>query len=252
MLVKTIKGQFASKTDIGRVRISNEDQAFSLINASGNVLLGVCDGMGGHNKGDYASRIAKETIIEEFRAKNGFLNQFTARYWLSRLVKKVNTRIYNESYTNSEYKDMGTTLVLALIYKDLIFILNIGDSRAYSVRYNDIKQLTEDQTYVEYLYKTGKITAEQMETCDERHILMNAVGTFPSVSFRIITLQNLKKPLLLCSDGLYNNATNKEIHAALKTNERIEQKIDTLISIANINGGSDNIAVAYWEAIDDD
>ena len=68
----TIKGQFGCKTDIGRVRVTNEDQAFALINASGNVLLGVCDGMGGHNKGDYASRVASEIISEEFRSKSGF------------------------------------------------------------------------------------------------------------------------------------------------------------------------------------
>ncbi len=252
MLQKNIKGQFASKTDIGRVRITNEDQAFSLINASGNILLGVCDGMGGHNKGDYASRIAKETIIEEFRNRNGFLNSWSVKYWLSRVVKKVNTRIYNEAFSNPEYKDMGTTLVMALLYKDLIFIVNIGDSRAYWVRYNDLKQLTEDQTYVEYLYKTGKMSLEQTKTSAERHILMNALGTFPSVSFRIKTLQNLKNPILLCSDGLYNNATDKEIHSALRTDERIEQKIDTLISIANVNGGSDNIAISYFEASKDD
>ncbi len=249
---KTIKGQFIAKTDIGKVRVTNEDQAFALINATGVILLGVCDGMGGHNKGDYASRLAKDLICEEFRKKNSFANRYTLQIWLSRLVKKVNSRIYNEAYGNIDYKGMGTTLVLAIIYKDIIMVVNIGDSRAYSVRYNDIKQLTEDQTYVEYLYKTGKITAEQMKTCDERHILMNAVGTFPSVSFNISVFQNLGNPILLCSDGLYNNATDKEIHSALKTDERIDQKVTTLISIANSNGGSDNIAISYWEANEDD
>lgn len=252
MVNRTIKGQFMSKTDIGRIRVTNEDQAFSLINSSGDVLLGVCDGMGGQNKGDYASRIAKDTIVEEFRNKSHFVNSFTLRMWLHSLIKKVNSRIYNEAYSNPEYKEMGTTLVLALFYKESIFVVNIGDSRAYSVRYNDLKQLTEDQTYVEYLYKTGKITKEQIKTSEQRHILMNAVGTFPSVSFKIVEFQNLKNPILLCSDGLYNNATDVEIHSMLRTNERIDQKIESLIAVANSNGGSDNIAISYWEAIDND
>ena len=249
---KTIKGQFACKTDIGRVRITNEDQAFGLINSSGDVLLGVCDGMGGHNKGDYASRIATETIIEEFRNKNGFLNRISVRMWINKTIRLVNSKIYNEALSNPEYKDMGTTLVLALFYKEFLFIVNIGDSRAYSIRFNDLKQLTEDQTYVEYLYKTGKISKEQMATSSERHILMNALGTFPSASFSVNVYQNLKNPILLCPDGLYNNATEAEIHSCLRTDEGIDQKIDTLISIANNNGGSDNIGISYWEAIDND
>ena len=81
---------------------------------------------------------------------------------------------------------------------------------------------------------------------------MNAIGTFPSTSFEIKVYQNLKNPILLCSDGVYNNATDAEIHSALRTNERIEQKIDSLIAIANSNGGSDNMAISYWEAIEND
>ncbi len=252
MAKKIIKGEFASKTDIGRVRLTNEDQAFSLINSGGNVLLGVCDGMGGHNKGDFASRLAKETIVEEFRKKNKFLTHLGIMFWLSRLIKKVNSRIYNQSESNPDYKGMGTTVVLALLVGEHIYIVNIGDSRAYSVRFNDLKQLTVDQTYVEYLYRTGKITKEQIKSSEDRHILMNAVGTFPSVSFKINKYQNFKRPILLCSDGLYNNATETEIHSAVSTNERIEQKIESLIAIANSNGGSDNIAISYWEAIDND
>lgn len=249
---KIIKGQFIAKTDIGRVRVTNEDQAFALINSSGNVLLGVCDGMGGHNKGDYASRIAMKTITEEFKKKNHFYTRVGVRVWISQLVRLVNKRIYDESLSNPEYKDMGTTMVLALLVNDNIFVVNVGDSRAYSVSFKELKQLTEDQTYVEYLYKTGKISKEQMSTSDDRHILMNALGTFPSASYKLSIYQNLGNPIILCSDGLYNNATDFEIHSALKTDERIDQKVDSLIAIANANGGSDNIGIAYWEAIKND
>ena len=249
---KNVKGQFGYKTDIGCVRVTNEDQAVALINASGNVLLCVCDGMGGHNKGDYASRLAIEIISDEFRAVNSFMSRLHVRFWLTRTIRAINKQIYNEAESNPAYKGMGTTIVLALFYKEEIFVLNIGDSRAYFVRYGDLRQLSDDQTYVDYLYHTGKISKEEMATSPERHILMNALGSFPSASFSLHIYQNLRNPVLICSDGLYNNATEKEIHSAIMTNDRIEQKIDTLISIAKRNGGSDNIAVALWEATDND
>ena len=242
------KGQFASKTDIGCVRLTNEDQAVSLVNASGNVLLCVCDGMGGHNKGDYASKIAIDTISQEFKNKTGFISYISLRNWISRTMRKVNKEIFDEAQTNPLYKDMGTTVNMVILYGDSIYVVNAGDSRAYFVRKKNIEQLSEDQTYVEYLYHTGKITKEEMEVSDKRHILMNAVGTFPSVSYDVKIYPNNGLPILVCSDGLYNNATEAEIHSALSTTERIDQKIDTLIGIAKSNGGSDNIGISYWEA----
>ena len=241
------KGQFASKTDIGCVRTTNEDQAASLVNASGNVLLCVCDGMGGHNKGDYASKLAIDTITDEFRKKNGFFSILSVRQWIARTMRKVNKVIFDEAQTKPEYKDMGTTVNMVILYSDSVLVVNAGDSRAYFVRKKRLERLSEDQTYVEYLYHTGKITKEEMETSSQRHILMNAVGTFPSVSYDLKVYENNGLSILVCSDGLYNNATEAEIHSALSTTERMDQKIDTLIGIAKSNGGSDNIGIAYWE-----
>lgn len=245
-----IRGVFAYKTDPGRVRVTNEDHAAVLTCSAGYVLMVVCDGMGGHNKGDYASKLAIDTVCEEFRKIAKFLTPLSVRNWITRTVRKANSIIYNEAQTGEEYKDMGTTLVMALFYKDSIFIANVGDSRAYAVRYAGLKQLTQDQTYVEYLYRTGKMTKEETEVSEKRHILMNALGSFPSVSCDISVVTNIKSPILLCSDGLYNNASEAEIHRALRSNDSVEQKIDTLIGIANANGGSDNIGIAYWEAIE--
>jgi len=246
---KNVKGVFGSKVDIGCVRVTNEDQAISLINPAGNVLLCVCDGMGGHNKGDYASRLAIEIVAEEFQNHNSFPSQLFVRVWLSRTIRRINSQIFKESESNPTYKNMGTTIVLALFYNDKIFVLNIGDSRAYQVRYRNLKKLSVDQTYVDYLYNTGKITEEEMSVSPQRHILMNALGSFPSVSYALHVYENNLKPIILCSDGLYNNATEEEIHSALSTSDRIDQKIDTLIEIAKSNGGSDNIAISYWEPI---
>lgn len=248
MKKEVIKGSFASKTDIGCVRLTNEDQAASLINASGDVLLCVCDGMGGHNKGDYASKLAVDIITEEFRAKNGYFSVFSLRYWISKTMKKVNQTIYKTAQTNPIYKDMGTTINMVILYGSKIFVVNAGDSRAYLIKKYGVQRLSEDQTYVDYLYHTGQISKEEMETSSQRHILMNAIGTYPSPSYDVKMYDNNKNSILVCTDGLYNNATEAEIHSALSTNERIDQKIDTLIGIAKSNGGSDNIGISYWEA----
>ena len=248
MKATNYKGQFIAKTDIGLVRTTNEDQAAALINASGNVLLCVCDGMGGHNKGDYASKLAIDAICSEFKKKNGFISSVSVRRWMAITMRKVNKVIFDEAQKDPANKGMGTTMILAILFDDEVFVTNAGDSRAYFVRKNKLEQLSVDQTYVEYLYSAGKISKEEMETSSQRHILMNAIGTLPSASFTTKVHPNNGHPILLCSDGLYNNATEAEIYSALSTNERIDQKIDTLIGIAKSNGGSDNIGIACWEA----
>lgn len=252
MKKQNIKGQFASKTDIGCVRVTNEDQAVSLINSSGNVLLCVCDGMGGHNKGDYASKLAIDIISEEFRNKSGFFSLFTLRHWIGKVFRRVNNQIYEEAQSDPKYKDMGTTINMVILYGDSVVVANAGDSRAYAVKRNKLQRLSEDQTYVEYLYRTGKISEEEMETSSQRHILMNAIGSLPSASYDIKTYTNLSHSILVCTDGLYNNASEEEIHRVLSSRERIDQKLDTLIEVAKSNGGSDNIGISYWEASNND
>lgn len=249
---KTVKGTYGCKTDIGKVRVTNEDQTLALLNSSGDVLLCVCDGMGGHNKGDYASQLAVNMISDEFKEQSGFRNSFHLRRWINKTIRKVNAQIFKESEEESAYKGMGTTLVMGIIHKGDLHVVNVGDSRLYLVKYGNLEQITEDQTYVDYLYKTGKITKDEMKTSSERHILMNAIGTFPSISYQYKVIPNIHHPILLCSDGLYNNSSEKEIHSVLSTNERVDQKINSLIEVAKSNGGSDNIAVTYWEPLEND
>ncbi len=241
-------GQFAYKTNIGKVRMINEDQAIALTNSNGDVLLVVCDGMGGHNKGDYASKYAIDFVSEAFRKKSHFSTMFLTRHWLSRTIRDANSGIYNEAYRNPSYKDMGTTLVLALIVRDKLLIANVGDSRAYEIKFNGLTQLTTDQTYVDYLYRTGKITKEEIENHPKRHVLMNALGIYPSINVDIIAMPYIGSSIFLCSDGLYNNLAEKEILSILQSDDRIAQKVDMLIRTANKNGGSDNMAISYWES----
>ena len=246
---KYLTGRFSYRTDIGKVRLSNEDQAIALTNASGNVLLVVCDGMGGQNKGDLASSLAVHTIIESFKSRKGFLNKHFALMWVSKIIREANKSIYEQAQSNPNYRGMGTTITLLLIIKDLAILGHAGDSRCYFLRNNhDLVQMSEDQTYVAYLLRTEQITPEEALTHPKRHVLMNALGIYPSASIDLRTFPYQNETVLLCSDGLYNNVPLEDIASILKGDAALEQKVNELIAIGNKNGGSDNIAVVLWEA----
>lgn len=242
-----IAGRYSYKTDIGKVRLTNEDQANATVNAKGDIFLIVCDGMGGQNKGELASSIAVSHLIDDFNSSK-FLNAIDCQMWLNRHIRAVNRYIYNEARQNALYRGMGTTLTAAIIYKSYLVLAQIGDSRLYEVKDNTLVQLTKDQTYVNYLYNTGQITKEEMATHPRRHMLMNALGTYPSVEIDLSIKPYTNQTLLLCSDGLYNNVSENTISSIMKGKDSPEEKVNELISIANNNGGSDNIGIVIWEA----
>ena len=242
-----VTGRYAYKTDIGKVRLTNEDQANATVNSKGDVLLIVCDGMGGQNKGELASSIAISHLLEDFNSSR-FFTLFDVQLWLNRRIRAVNKFINNEARKNILYRGMGTTLTAAIIYHDSLVIAQIGDSRIYEIRNRELVQLSTDQTYVNYLYRTGQIKKEEMDTHPRRHMLMNALGTYPSVEIDISVKPYTNQTILLCSDGLYNNVSETTISSVLKGSDSPEEKVNELISIANSNGGSDNIGLVIWEA----
>jgi len=246
-------GTYNAKTDVGKVRKNNEDQAQVIMNASGEVLLVVCDGMGGTNKGDVASQIAISTLVEEFRHKKNYLFAGGYKRWFAKVTKKANAEIFDRSEHDPSCRGMGTTLVAALISDDRLITCCIGDSRCYMLKEkNNIEQLTEDQTYVHYLVATGKITEQDAMSHPDRHVLMNALGIYPSLSLTTEEHEYHGESVLCCSDGLYNQVPVEEIANILSTDERCDQKVSSLIAVAKHNGGSDNIAVALWETINHD
>ena len=242
-----ISGRYSYKTDIGKVRLTNEDQASATVNAKGDIFLIVCDGMGGQNKGELASSIAVSHLIDDFNSSR-FINALDVQFWLNRRIRAVNRYIYNEARQNALYRGMGTTLTCVVIFKNNIITAQIGDSRLYEINGTKLVQVTKDQTYVNYLYNTGQISKEEMATHPRRHMLMNALGTYPSVEIDITTKPYVGQTVMLCSDGLYNNVSETTIASILKGRDTPEEKVNELISIANNNGGSDNIGLVIWEA----
>jgi PPM family protein phosphatase len=251
--MKNYSGTFAFKTDIGRVRLNNEDQALVLMNEDGEVFLIVCDGMGGSSKGDIASKTALDCMAASFKKKRQHKFYTFDKIWVTQAIKKANTAIYNIADKNPANKGMGSTLVCALISGDRLLVATIGDSRAYLCsKTAGIRQLTEDQTYVQYLVRTGKITPYQALSHPDRHVLMNALGIYPSVDLVINRFPYAGESVLLCSDGLYNQISINEIKNVLLSDERPDEKVMSLIAEANATGGNDNEGVAYWESLAND
>ncbi|MCQ2794705.1 MAG: Stp1/IreP family PP2C-type Ser/Thr phosphatase [Bacilli bacterium] len=243
----TYHNDFAYQTDIGKIRIKNEDQATILTNSSGDILMIIADGMGGHNKGDYASKLAIDILSEEFKKKEkGFISIFIAKLWLQHVVSDANKFVYNTAEKTESCKGMGTTLVAVLIHKNNMVVLNVGDSRAYLYHNDKLERLSEDQSYVDYLKRSGQISESEAEKRKDKNVLLNALGIYPSISFNSRLLKYRDEPILLCSDGLFNNLKEKDIIDIIKKRMSAKETTKELINAANKNGGSDNIAVAYF------
>lgn len=244
--MKRFKGNYVFGTNIGRVRTSNEDNCIAAMNNSGDILLVVCDGMGGYKKGDYASNIVVQFLKEEFVNKKRFLTTVSAMRWISEVINKANRQIYDIS-RQRDFKNMGTTVVAALILKKTLIIVYAGDSRCYRYDIEKLEQLSHDQTFANYLYEMNQISLEEVETHERKHVLTNAIGTFPNCNLSILRFPYNGENIMLCSDGLYNNMPEKDILSCLNTNEDLNTKLETLFACANSNGGSDNMAVVLWE-----
>ena len=239
---------YSVKTDPGLVRPNNEDSACIVENKSGDLFLMVLDGMGGHCRGDAASHLAMEIISEKMLNTDKFLSYSSMKATLLKTIKKANKEVNLLGSSKLEYLDTGTTLWLVAIRKDKTLLCNVGDSRCYILINGQLCQVSEDQTYVQFLYKTGKIKKEEMDTHPKRHVLMNALGTYPSLSVATTEITNAYDAILLCSDGLYNMLSDQEIEDVLNIETlSTSDKIDLLISRANKKGGKDNIAIVLME-----
>jgi PPM family protein phosphatase len=227
------------RTDIGRVRDVNEDYVLSL---KGNKywLLLVADGMGGHNAGEIASKIAA-TTIRNFIYEN--FNSYDDKEELIRdSIVLSNSKVYNESVKLSEFKGMGTTVTCCLIFEEKLFIGHVGDSRAYIIDTHCIKKITQDHSYVQELINNGSITENEAINHPRRNVITRAIGTEKHVIVDTLTMEfNDNEIILLCTDGLTTYVNNDELYEIL-TNLR-EKSIEELINRAIDRGGRDNISI---------
>ncbi len=235
--------QIHSKTDIGKVRSSNQDAFFSCELSEGTVFALVCDGMGGANAGNVASETAIKVLSDYvIRSYRPAMDSFECAKMLKNAIQSANMEIYDMSLKNESLKGMGTTVVAAIIKEEMAVIAHVGDSRAYLLD-GELTQLTRDHSVVQTLLESGKITAEYARVHPRKNVITRALGAESEVVIDTCEAPfDGNKALLLCTDGLTNFAELTEIEVILKEIEP-ENVPEKLIELANSRGGSDNITV---------
>ncbi|HEY9577025.1 MAG TPA: Stp1/IreP family PP2C-type Ser/Thr phosphatase [Pseudobacillus sp.] len=232
------------RTDKGRIRPHNEDNGGVFFNAAGDRLAIVADGMGGHNAGDIASRMAIETMKSLWTKMERIQTASQAESWLRTAILQSNGKVLEHSKDFPECSGMGTTLVAAICTASFCTIANIGDSRGYLFNENGLTQVTEDHSLVNELVKSGEITKEDAENHPRKNVLTRALGTERDIIADFYTVMFEQGDLLLlCSDGLSNKLAQQEIQQILEADLSIEEKADSFIQMANENGGEDNITL---------
>lgn len=240
--VNELKAKFL--TDRGQVRDFNEDSGGIFYNQKNQLLAIIADGMGGHQAGDIASKMAVDLLQSQWQKVDCISSPEEAEGWIESILKKINEKLFNESLEKDEYKGMGTTAVLAICAEDFVSIGHIGDSRCYLRNDNGFKQLTEDHSLVNELVKTGQISTEDAEHHPRKNIVLKALGTEEEIHADIKSLSWEKNNrLLLCSDGLTDKISNDELEVYINSKDDLARIGSDLIELANKRGGEDNISL---------
>lgn len=231
-----------SISDIGRKRQLNQDYVYVSETPVGKLpnLFIVADGMGGHNAGDYASKITVETILNEV----GFSREEDAEALLREAITRANELVVAVASRATDLAGMGTTVVAAT-YKDKVLkVANVGDSRLYVVHDNGIEQITRDHSLVEEMVRLGGIAKDDARNHPDKNIITRAVGGKDTVEADFFTVELQESDtVLMCSDGLTNMLEDEEIYSILKCEKSIREKVQVLVDAANERGGKDNISV---------
>ncbi len=230
------------KTDKGMLRGGNEDSVFVMPEQN---LYIVADGVGGHNSGELASRLAV-----------GYMAQYAALHPLSEIKTKrelkryfrtcfegANELVYATSSEQKENTGMATTSVLCYIRSGWAYIVNVGDSRAYLIRDGVIRQATEDHSYVNEMLKAGRMSAEEAVKCD-RNMITRAIGGEKTVRPDFFCFELCPEDvIIMCTDGLYGELPEADMNKMAASTRSMHRLARSLVDEANRRGGKDNISV---------
>lgn len=234
----------AARTDIGMRREENQD-SHGIFSIDGSQVFIVADGMGGVKGGAVASQLAVRVVRECLMERGSIsVEEFAMA------AAQANAAIFDHGIEHPELAGMGTTLVGLCFQGNDLIIINVGDSRAYRIRNHEIEQLTEDHTLVTELLRSGAISEDQVENHPVAHMLTRSLGPTPAVDIDCWLCESAPVPgdrYLLCSDGLYNMISAREMCAIVDEFEP-EQAVEKLIELANMRGGNDNITVILIKA----
>ncbi len=219
-------------------------------------LMIVADGMGGHNSGEVASRLATTICMEQFKKsiRTGHVPVFfhvpknpdldPRSLILGDCVKFANSAVYEASQGNEEHKNMGTTFVAALWLDNKIAVAHVGDSRLYRFRSGDLVQCTIDHSFIQEQLNKGLITPEDAEKSDMQNLLTRSIGIEEDVKVDITEVDIIPGDfILLCSDGLTKMLSHEEITDFFKSEPDPDKVVEKLVEQANAKGGRDNVTV---------
>ena len=244
---------FGQKSDVGMVRSNNQDSAISFFTTSDTVderpdfgVFIVADGMGGHSEGEKASAITANTVVDDIlkyvympMLQNDDMNSDRPPVTeaLTDAIKRANDMV------REKVQDGGTTVTAIIVLGDQAYFGHVGDSRAYLVSNNgEVEQLTRDHSVVQRLIELGQLTPEEAETHDQRNVLYRAIGQNEEVDVDILRRRLPPNAhILICSDGLWGMMTKEDIGDIVSNSLNPQEACDKLISLANTNGGTDNI-----------
>jgi PPM family protein phosphatase len=251
------------RTDVGRTREHNEDAFLVADLSAGTVseqaealtftlgprgaLFMVADGLGGAAAGEIASGMAVDVVLQEVRrtwVSAPTADPDTFAHALKKACEAANARIYEYAMKNPDHRGLGTTATIAGLLGDTLYLVQVGDSRAYMVRGGVGQQITKDQSLMQRLIEAGELTAEEAEHSERRNIILQALG--PEATVKIdLTHQPVRRGdlLVLCTDGLSGQVRKDEIARVVAEERDLSAAGQTLIDRANENGGPDNITV---------
>ncbi len=256
MILKFIKNLFFppfeelnvfGRTDTGRVRAHNEDSFCILPEQS---MMIVADGMGGHNAGEVASRVAIESMVnhlEKNALRKATGNHEEIRHLMIQGLRKTNQTVINMAKKNEQYSGMGCTFIIGYVNKGFLYLCHVGDVRCYIYRNHALKQITTDHTYAAEVTKKLEKDPnfDQTTSIPARNIVSRAVGfPFHEDPETHITPIQTDDRILLCSDGLWSMIEDDKLSELIRQSQNPEDACDTFVEQANQAGGKDNITAA--------
>jgi serine/threonine protein phosphatase PrpC len=238
--------KFGAVTDLGKHRKINED-SFYIHKDDVFPYAFVADGMGGHQAGEVASMMVVDIVNNRVLA--GFepsMDYVEVGEIMRQAFIAANNVIYN--YAKNYYKvmGMGTTATMACVYQNKIITAHVGDSRVYAIG-DQIRQITKDHSYVQELVTRGEITPEQARNHPKKNYITRAMGAEETVKVDISIQDYHGEVILVCSDGLTNFVTDEEIKEKIRFSADLQQAAQSLVDMANQNGGKDNITLVAFD-----
>ena len=230
--------RYAGSTDPGRRRRRNEDAY-----VAEPPLFAIADGMGGAQAGEVASGLAAAVLEEATGDERG-------EERVASLIQEANRRVFQRSTEDAATSGMGTTMTVALVDNSdgTIAFGHVGDSRAYRIRGGELEQLTDDHSLVGELVRSGRLSPEEAETHPQRSVITRALGTEADVDVDTFTTEAEPNDIyLLCSDGLTDMISTREILSVVEESRDLDDAARRLIEAANAGGGEDNITVVLFQ-----